>query len=429
MFQIFNKGNYSLNTFIVLFSLYLFFLPIPHTAAMKNIFLVLSFSFFIYLLIKKLISVNVRNILFVLIILFLMESIISILINQIEVSQSFRAIRQTLFEQIYIFVVVVSVFNTKNKLEYLIYVLITSFGILTILSLFEVIQFSFFAQLDLTTETQKRLKYYSGYALKASFYLSISIGYFIYKYQQLSVIQKVIYSILLFTSLLLTINYESDAVIYTLCLTTLLTIIIKFRSKIQYSIKNFVLILCLFIALILIVVNISGKPLSAFDITEESAFSGRVGIWKVELNCIKDSLILGYGFGWKKNYEVCSQQKYVDFINKNIKLDYIRTFFLESNRDKLNPHNLYIQILLTNGVLGLLVLLTIIGISVYYLIKSKSNLAIIVFLPVVFAYLLNNTMNGLFEGEVGKVLFIVIAGSLVLYKLSKDEQALFSSSQ
>ncbi len=90
------------------------------------------------------------------------------------------------------------------------------------------------------------------------------------------------------------------------------------------------------------------------EATGASSVYERLSIWKGALEMAAERPLVGYGLGWQKLYDAAYQGGYVDrwraspvFIDKTV-AHYFDTY----ERGKVNPHNLWVDILFETGILG-----------------------------------------------------------------------------
>ena len=90
------------------------------------------------------------------------------------------------------------------------------------------------------------------------------------------------------------------------------------------------------------------------EATGASSVYERLSIWKGTLEMAAERPLVGYGLGWQKLYDAAYQGGYVDrwrnspaFIDKTV-AHYFDTY----ERGKVNPHNLWVDIVFETGILG-----------------------------------------------------------------------------
>lgn len=403
--------------FIFLFGVYIFILPMNGMTAIKEIGFYGSLVFFIYLLYKGSYRVELKgNYILFLMTLFLLQSLLSIYLSQMDVSGSLNAIRKTLLEQIYIFIACLIIFQSTKNINLFLKIVVASYFALVYISLVEIGIYQLNHPFNLSYLINHDLKYHSGFAAKSSFLFIVAFGYGLFAHSSMSKIKKMFFWSTIFIATLLLIRYGSEAITVFTFFVIMALLSYKF-IYLKYGLKPLIIMIFFIFFILPVIFYASGKKFSDFDITNDQALSARVGIWKINMFCIKDSLLMGYGYGWKKNYEICRLEKNREYIESNYSdMKNIRDFFLKNTKGSVNPHNGYVQLLMTNGIVGLLLFMSILIFILYFSIRSKHPIAFYIIIPTLISYILNNTMNGYMDGSEAKLLFLLAAISYVLFR-------------
>jgi O-antigen ligase len=111
---------------------------------------------------------------------------------------------------------------------------------------------------------------------------------------------------------------------------------------------------------------------SVSSVMEKLMLDNRVPIWRASLNVIKRNLIFGAGAG-DASYEL---QK-----------EYLSEGYSEMYYNNLNAHDQYLEILLSTGLIGLIIFISIISYMVY-LAKRQRNLVYGLFILIVLIFFL-----------------------------------------
>jgi len=77
--------------------------------------------------------------------------------------------------------------------------------------------------------------------------------------------------------------------------------------------------------------------------------NGRLGIWKGAVDMIEDRPVLGWGYGWKKIHYVARDNGYMEKWDK----ESYTYYYFGLGYGRVNPHNLFLQLLFEVGVIGL----------------------------------------------------------------------------
>ncbi|MEI6048927.1 MAG: O-antigen ligase family protein [Bacteroidota bacterium] len=119
----------------------------------------------------------------------------------------------------------------------------------------------------------------------------------------------------------------------------------------------------------------SGKELSDMTLKE-----GRITIWNTVNNIMKQNIIFGVGTGDIQNE-----------LNK----EYIKTGNSKLAKGNYNAHNQYIEVMLENGLIGLTIFLSLLGMMVFIAIKERNLIYIMFFLIILFSFLFETMLNRL----------------------------------
>lgn len=101
---------------------------------------------------------------------------------------------------------------------------------------------------------------------------------------------------------------------------------------------------------------LSKEAYQGSEVTGASSIYERLSIWKGTLEMAAERPLVGYGLGWQKLYDVAYENGYVArwrqspaYIDRTV-ANYFDTY----ERGKVNPHNLWVDIVFETGILGLL---------------------------------------------------------------------------
>lgn len=144
----------------------------------------------------------------------------------------------------------------------------------------------------------------------------------------------------------------------------------------------------------------------AFDITNykkpDDGLSARTAIWIGVLEITEPRRWQGYGFGWKKLGRTAVEQGYVAKWqgHQGDALAEERAWYFALPSDKVNPHNLYLQLYFESGLLGVAAYLLAVGIvlcvAARYSWCSQRENSIVA--AVVMAYLIDHLILGFANG-------------------------------
>lgn len=158
------------------------------------------------------------------------------------------------------------------------------------------------------------------------------------------------------------------------------------------------------------------------EATGASSIYERLSIWKGTLEMAAERPLVGYGLGWQKLYDAAYEGGYVErwgtspaFIDRTV-----AHYFDVYERGKVNPHNLWVDIIFETGVLGLLtytaMLLVLLVRAIRVLKQRTTDVVTHWFGAATVAYLLAyglvNMMGGFWLAS-GATLMLMIVSELV----------------
>ena len=156
------------------------------------------------------------------------------------------------------------------------------------------------------------------------------------------------------------------------------------------------------------VINVSEE----FEI--ESGFSNRLPAWKASIDVIKDRPLLGYGWGIKKFQKLVQKEKFME--KWKVEKPSVYNFYTTYKNVFFPPHNLFLEIAIQSGLLGLSAFIIFIGIYLCYLMKAirynsaenGHNFAVIVVGGTILSFIIMSLMSNELGNISGKIFFVVL---------------------
>lgn len=130
-----------------------------------------------------------------------------------------------------------------------------------------------------------------------------------------------------------------------------------FSKKIVISIFVLLIVVLIGIAKTNSRINYTIEDLSKTVVSESFEKDVRYEIWNSAMGVIKKNLIFGVGTGDASN---------------ELKKEFIRRGYTEGYYESLNAHNQFLEVLLENGLVGLLIFVCIIGYMIYMAISERN---------------------------------------------------------
>lgn len=163
-----------------------------------------------------------------------------------------------------------------------------------------------------------------------------------------------------------------------------LYLLLKFYRKFPKWIVSIVLIILVtgFIGLVRTNdrINYSLEEISKTNINETFKKDTRFSIWKSAIGVIKQNLVLGVGTG---------------DASEELKKEFKRRGYFEGYYDTLNAHNQYLEILLENGMIGLLIFLSILGYMIFIAVSEQNLIYGLYILIMVIFFFFETVLNRL----------------------------------
>lgn len=128
----------------------------------------------------------------------------------------------------------------------------------------------------------------------------------------------------------------------------------------------------------------------------------RNSIWKGVIEITRERSWIGYGFGWKKLGAIAVERGHVDRWRAQADDPFAKwqSWYFSLPTDKVNPHNLYLQIYFESGLVGLAAYLAMLGVLFWQALgivrRGKSGDEILG--AILLAYLAGHVIMGLANG-------------------------------
>ena len=165
------------------------------------------------------------------------------------------------------------------------------------------------------------------------------------------------------------------------------------------------------------IIDISG------EFKSEGGFSNRIPPWKAAVDIIKDRPLLGYGWGMKKFTKLVQQEKFLE--QWKVDKPSVYNFYTTYKGVFFPPHNLFLEIAIQSGLLGLAAFIAFIGIYLFYLIKNTIrngsdtgyNFSVILIGGTFLSFMIMNLMSNELGNTSGKILFVVLGAGAAWIKV------------
>jgi O-antigen ligase len=137
------------------------------------------------------------------------------------------------------------------------------------------------------------------------------------------------------------------------------------------------------------------------QLTGELLKESRLVIWKSSINIVRNNFVFGVGTG-----------DIQDELNKEYQLEGVKVLAIANN---LNTHNQFLEVLVENGFIGILLFLWLFGIM-FYLSLKEANIIYLMFIMIAFISFFFETMLNRLAG----VSFFPLFSFLLIYRDKKN---------
>lgn len=145
------------------------------------------------------------------------------------------------------------------------------------------------------------------------------------------------------------------------------------------------------------IINYSIEAVSKDKIEATIKNDIRVSIWKSALEVINQNLILGVGTG---------------DASAELKKQFIKNGYSEGYYDNLNAHNQYLDILLENGIVGLIIFMTLLGFMIFYATTEENYVYLLFIVMMIIFFFFETVLNRM----AGITFFSLFSFLLIHYK-------------
>ncbi len=405
---------------------YLILLPFPHVTTLREIaFWTASFCW-VVLRLKKQEPFITLNPIIASLSLFMVVAFISSVIGM-EPFGNLRRFKGELLIPFLLFLIITTEYNSLEKIKKLLPPLVTAFAIYTMFVIIESFEWGFSYYWDETL--RDHLTWLSGYAEMSITLLPLTLGYFL-------LIRTNLRFLLLFFMLLefiIVAAYRNISSFGGTIFVILLGALFVQPKIYRLWIRAFIVIVMLISITLLythkdnpVIVEYKTKLYQITHPYEElkktGGFKNRVPLWEAAIDVIKERPLIGYGWGMKKYTKIVAEEKYLN--NWRIEKPEIYAVYTLYKGKFVPPHNLFLEITIQSGIIGLISFIAFIVIYLFYIIKTSikfnsdadRNFSVIIVAGIIFSFLIANIMSNELGRLSGKVLFVVLGAGAAWMK-------------
>ncbi len=424
-----DTAGYSLEKIlhISLFA-YLFLLIFPHVTTIREIAFWSAVLFWLILRHKRSMPFMSLNPITVSLSLFMAIAFIASIAG-IEPLENIRRFKGEILKPFLLFLIVATEYNSLEKIKRLSFALLIPFACYTVLTIIESANYGLAYYWDKTIREGHQW-FITGYWQRGTLIFPIILGVFLLIKNRWLKYFLIFFAI---TEFIILTTYRGFTVFLAAISVLLLWVLFANPKKYRLWMVGFIS-LFLFIFGILLhtykghpaideyrsklgkVINVSG------EFRSKGGFSNRMPFWEASVDIIKDRPLLGYGWGIKKFTKLVQQEKFLE--NWKINKAHVYDFAITYRDIFFPPHNMFLEIAIQSGLLGLASFIVFFVIYVSYLITAvthsdsdtERNFLIILVGGVILIFMIMNLMGNEFGNTGGKILFVVLGAGAAFMK-------------
>lgn len=337
--------------------------------------------------------------------------------------ESLNAARKSLMPQILLFLVIISEFRSPDQIKNLFKVIVFSFVVTTALSAWEILRIGIGA---FNVGMLNHGMFLGGYASNAGFYFPFTLLWLFTLAGNARALVKAIAIITLICSYFIILLYNSRTALIAVSLSALLIPLLTGR-------RRTILVIVPVLLLVTVLALYGGAALTKYRSLGNQAtyitndgLSLRLSVWSGAWDIVRERLITGYGYGWKKLAWVVNNNGWLARWKNNPDPNILAYYAPQgaAGYGRVNPHSLLLQILFELGLIGLVLY------AAFWSATLKSILARIFdkahtpdlfvkgSLGIVLSYFLLNLTNGYWEGTLANMMIVFLACTLTLIRMN-----------
>ena len=405
---------------------YLVLLPFPHVTTIKEITFWLAVIFWLMLMpsrSQRLLPVNPITLSLT---LFMAVALISS-ITGVEPVENLKRFKGELFIPFLLFLIASTEYGSMDKIRMLLAPMVAALAVYTAFMVVESFSWGFGYYWD--ESLRQQLKWLSGYAEMCITLLPLTLGYFLLMRSNLRFL--VLFLMLLEFTILAA--YRHIASFGGSVLVLFLGVLFIQPMVYRLWLRGFIVMIMIISAVLFYThgdnMAVAEYKLKFYQIThpyeelkKPHGFTNRVPLWNAAVDVIKDRPVFGYGWGMKKYTDIVAQDKYLSKWEEDDPAVY--QVFTQYKGYHVPPHNMFLEIAIQSGILGLVSFCLFIAICLFYFIKTSirsvshedRNFSVIIVIGIIFSFMIANIMSNELGRLSGKVLFVIMgAGTAWLH--------------
>lgn len=283
------------------------------------------------------------------------------------------------------FFVPITIYHYKEKLQTILTAFLLGVSIANLLAL--ILAFAdYYINRNINTFFYHDLANRIGiHAIYMAMYTAFSIWILTYYFFGENIKNKAIYYLAAIFLVLCLILLASKNITIVFILGSLLFLTYRAVKLKQYKILGAVLVVLICVFAIIFTLPITKKRFQetkfssvSMEDGDQNGISGRLAIWKCSFDVIKDNFWIGVGTG---------------DVNEKLYESYVKNNFTVGIDLKLNAHNQYIETFLSLGIVGVIVLVSILVLNFRIAINQQSLLYLAFIVLIASAFLTESSLN------------------------------------
>lgn len=400
---------------VVLFWGYLTTLALPHTTALRNIFLYTSVLAFAASLWRRELQWPRVDRSVWLLLGYAVVAVLAVLVNQIDAGRSLERVRSELLMQAYVLVFALAYIQTGSSPRRILVPLAAGFVLLVAYAAGSLLYHWIWAPGIFTPDFQLRA-IVDGYGLNAQFYLPIVVGGL--AVFALSRAVRALTVVAVAGGFALAVWYNTTTAVLFVALHMIFVAAWELRRRLRIGAAGLALLAFAGLAAVVVSLKDEGyaKVTEQANLVSEGKYyemlSLRGGLWAIGVACAKDAPWYGYGYNEKKVALVCSDEKYLRPARESG--NPMAGYFRKEDYGKVSLHNQYLANWLESGWLGTLLWLALfLGACRSSWQKRADEVQALVVLPSLVIFLAGCMFNSLWSGyAASKGIMVMLALAL-----------------
>jgi O-antigen ligase len=329
----------------------------------------------------------------------------------IEPFENIKRFKGELLIPFILFYIAATEYNTLDKIKKILFAPLLAYFVYTLIVIIESFTWGFSYYWDEILREQ--VTWLSGYGEMSNVLLPLTFGTFFLLEKK----QKYFLIPVMLTEFFIAAAYRNISSFGGIILVIILGAFFVQPRSYRIWIRSFIIIMLLVSALLLythkdhpLIIEYKTKFNEVIhpqkELKKSAGFKNRMPMWEAAVDVIRDRPVLGYGWGMTKYTSIVKQEKYQ--AQWKISKPAVYDLYYVSFRDKfVPPHNLFLEITVQCGILGLLLFIAFIMTCLFSIIRAAMRCVSYAdrnfFIILIAGVMLSFMTAGLMGNELGKL--------------------------